>query len=169
MAVHVIDDLETVHVDEGEDELPVRAAGPVDLPLEIGQATVTSKRPGQAVNACLLAVAGRLLTITRSRGSVAGRGFAVAGRLLALSDSEAAVRPYAVVGRSIAFVRRMVTQLGHAIASAGSVVALVATACEPAGPRLQEITNLGDAHREERRLAHSLVDEAMPPRLLFAE
>jgi hypothetical protein len=42
MAVHVIDDLETVHVDEGENESPVRAAGPVDLPLEIGQATVTS-------------------------------------------------------------------------------------------------------------------------------
>ena len=42
---------------------------------------------------------------------------------------------------------------------------------EPAAPRLQEITNLGDAHWEERSAAHPFVDEAVPPgpRFLFAE
>lgn len=35
VALHVIDRLETVDVDQGENQSPIRAASPVDLPLEI--------------------------------------------------------------------------------------------------------------------------------------
>jgi len=58
VAQRVIDRLQTVNVDERENESSIRAARPVKLPLEIDQAALTSKRPGQAVNASLRAVAG---------------------------------------------------------------------------------------------------------------
>jgi hypothetical protein len=61
----VIGRFETVDVDEGEDESPIRAAGPVNLSLQIDHAAVTLKRSGQAVNACLPAVAGSLPPIVR--------------------------------------------------------------------------------------------------------
>ena len=51
VALRVIGRLETVDVDEGEDESPIRATDPVDLPLEIDKAAIASKRSGQTVEA----------------------------------------------------------------------------------------------------------------------
>jgi hypothetical protein len=124
MPLQVVDRLETVDVDEGENESPIRPAGPVDLPLEIDHAVVTSKRPGQVVNAGLRAVTGGLLpilrrplTITRSLGSVAGCQRPLARR-------EAAVRPFAIVGRAVASLGRSVASISRAVASLGRSVAL---------------------------------------------
>ena len=135
MALHVIDRFQTVDVDEGENESPIRAAGTIDLPLQIDQATVTSKRSGQAINARLRAIAGGLppivcgpLTITRSVGPVAGCRCAVAARLRALTRREAAVRPVALVGRTIARLGRAVTFLGRAVTFLGRAVTFLGRA-----------------------------------------
>ena len=104
VALRVIGHLETVDVDEGEDEPPIRAADPVDLELEIDHAAVASKRSGQAVNARMPAVvlglapiASRQLTITRCLGPVVSCLLAVAGCLLALARREASDRPFTLV------------------------------------------------------------------------
>jgi hypothetical protein len=130
--VHVIDRLEAVDVDERENEPPIRPAGPGDLPLELGQAALTPKHPGQPIDACLrpfatgpLAIVRRLLPIPRRPGSVARPLLSVACRVLELAPREAAARPLAFTGRAVAPTCGTVTYLGRAVARLRRAVALV--------------------------------------------
>ena len=84
MAVLVVDRLETVDVDEGDDESPVRSTGAVDLPLEIHRPALTSKRSGQAVKAGLLPVACCQPAIVRRQPAVVRRQSAVVRRVLSV-------------------------------------------------------------------------------------
>ena len=51
VALNVVDGLEAVDVDERENESPIRAPCPVNLPLEIDEATAASKCSGQDIYA----------------------------------------------------------------------------------------------------------------------
>jgi hypothetical protein len=112
VALHVIDRLETVDVDEGENESPSRATGPVDLPLQIDQPPATLKRSGQDINACLLAVAGGLVAVARGFDAVAGGLVAGQGCQLVPADRSFLGRALAFLGYVVAFGRLLSIMCG---------------------------------------------------------
>jgi len=105
VALNIVDGLEAVDIDEREHELPVRAACPVNLPLESGQATATSERSGQDIDACLVAVAGSLVAVARC-------AFAGQGCQLVMADRALRGRAGTFLGRAVAFLGRAVALRG---------------------------------------------------------
>jgi hypothetical protein len=134
VAVSVIDRLETVNVDEGQDESPIRPSGPIDLPTQVDHTTLTPKGSCQAVQTCLMPVATRLSAIVPCPPAIVrcppaimcgappvgggSRGAAVAS-IAPLRHSVALVgRPIALLRRQVALVSSGVTL---AVASRGKI------------------------------------------------
>jgi hypothetical protein len=134
MALQVVDRLETIDVDEGENESAIRATRTSDLPPDVEQAAATRKRAGQHVNSRRRALARRVaaimcgaLTIARSFHPVPRARLAVVCRLLALAPRRAAGRPFLHRGGAIASLGGAIASFGGAVAFFGGAVASLGT------------------------------------------
>jgi hypothetical protein len=123
--VGVIDRLETVDVHEREDESPIRSSGPVDLPLQIDRPTITPKRSGQAVKACLMPLETSLSAIVPGAPAIVRCPPSVVCGLPPVLGGLRGVAPWGATVASIAPLRRPVALVGRPIASLRRQVALV--------------------------------------------